>query len=379
MPPLPMPRGPVSAMVIDLVQRPRPLPSNWLGHLDVDDALTDDDFQLALYILYELHYRGFTGVEDRHEWHPRLIEVATELEARFESALRVSVSVDSGDHDIMSSVRRLVDSSCGPSLSRHMSTHGTVEHMREFAIHRSAYQLKEADPHTWALPRLTGRAKAAMVAIQFDEYGLGEQSAMHSELFADTLNALGLDSSYGRYLDLLPGTTLTTVNLVTMLGLHRRFRGALVGHLAVFEMTSVTPMRRYSQGLARLGFGTDARRFYDVHVEADAVHEQIALTELVAGLVAADASLADDVLFGAAAVLSVEDTFARRLLDAWSQRRSSLLAAPFAHRYRGVAAQDGSIGDASRGSPVDWPELAGGRAVRKNQLHDRRPVIARRG
>ena len=27
---------------------------------------------------------------------------------------------------------------------------------REIAVHRSGYQLKEADPHTWAIPRLNG-------------------------------------------------------------------------------------------------------------------------------------------------------------------------------------------------------------------------------
>jgi Iron-containing redox enzyme len=50
---------------------------------------------------------------------------------------------------------------------------GTLAQLREFAIHRSAYQLKEADPHTWAIPRLTGAVKAAMVEIQADEYGDG--------------------------------------------------------------------------------------------------------------------------------------------------------------------------------------------------------------
>ena len=61
----------------------------------------------------------------------------------------------------------------GFSLSGWLLQHGTRFHARELAIHRSGYQLKEADPHTWAIPRLTGRAKAAMVMIQADEYGGG--------------------------------------------------------------------------------------------------------------------------------------------------------------------------------------------------------------
>ena len=45
---------------------------------------------------------------------------------------------------------------------------------------------------------------------------------------------------------------------MSLFGLHRRRRGAIVGHLALFEMTSSVPNRRYADGLRRLGFGDDA-------------------------------------------------------------------------------------------------------------------------
>ena len=51
---------------------------------------------------------------------------------------------------------------------------------------RSIYTLREADPHSWAIPRLTGRAKTALVEIQNDEYGNGDGSQMHAELFRRT-------------------------------------------------------------------------------------------------------------------------------------------------------------------------------------------------
>ena len=137
-------------------------------------------------------------------------------------------------------------------------------------MHRSAYQLKEADAHTWVIPRLRGAAKAAAVSIQYDEYGAGETAAMHAELFAVTMEGLGLDASFGAYVDLLPGTTLATDNLTSLFGLHRRWRGACVGHLALFEMTSIVPMGRYAQALTRVGAPAAAREFYDVHVQADA-------------------------------------------------------------------------------------------------------------
>ena len=138
---------------------------------------------------------------------------------------------------------------------------------------------------------------------------------MHAELFAETMRAVGLDDRPGAYLDRLPAATLATVNLVTMFGLHRRWRGAAVGHLALFEMTSVGPMQRYSDALARLGLPESARRFYDVHVVADAVHERIALDEMVADFVVQEPDAARDVVFGARALAYVEGRFAATLLQ----------------------------------------------------------------
>ena len=135
----------------------------------------------------------------------------------------------------------------GPSLSGHMAREGTRAEFVEFCVHRSAYQLKEADPHSWGLLRLSGPRKAALVEIQADEYGNGRVGEAHADLFADVLTALDVDASYGAHLDAIPAVTLATDNVVTLFGSHRRLRSALLGHLAGFEMTSVAPMSAYAQ------------------------------------------------------------------------------------------------------------------------------------
>ena len=212
----------------------------------------------------------------------------------------------------------------GFSLSRWLLEQGTRFHAEEIAVHRSAYQLKEADPHTWGIPRLPGRAKAAMVTIQSDEYGGGVANRMHSSLFADAMLALDLDAAYGAYLDRLPAITLATTNLTSMFGLHRRLRGALVGHLASFEMNSVGPMHRYSSWLGSLGVPSEGRRFYDVHVKADEVHQYIAVNELVGGLLETEPDQAGAIMFGARALGLVEGAFADHVVSAWNDGRSSL-------------------------------------------------------
>jgi hypothetical protein len=196
--------------------------------------------------------------------------------------------------------------------------------MLEHVVHRSAYQLKEADPHSWAIPRLSPRPKAALLEVQADEYGGGNAERMHAVLFARTMEALGLDPTYGAYLERLPAVTLATVNLMTCLGLQRRRRGATIGHLAAFEMTSSVPNRRYGNALRRLGFGREATHFYDEHVEADAVHENIAAWDLAGGLAAEEPEVAADILFGARALLQIEARWATHLMDSWNRGESSL-------------------------------------------------------
>ena len=292
-----------------------------------DDPVIGDDASLALYLLYELSYRGFDGVDEDWEWEPSLLAFRQHLERAFLTRVKQLVGALPATADVRDGLRSLVAAAGGPSLSAFMAEHGSKQQMREFAVHRSAYQLKEADPHSWLLPRLAGEPKAALVEIQADEYGNGVERDMHAELFAATMRALGLDDTYGKYVNVLPGITLSTCNLVSLFGLHRSLRGAAVGHLALFEMTSVIPMNRYSRALARFGLGPEARRFYDVHVVADAEHEVIALDRLAAGFVRQEPDQRGQVLFGAAAVLALEDLFSRHLLDAWAAGRSSLRAA----------------------------------------------------
>lgn len=291
-----------------------------------DDPWLGDDEPLALTLCHELHYRGLAGVDDAWEWEPSLVALRQRLEASLLD--RVAADVDAPARDIDPADAdvelRALASDGGPSLSAYVERNGTVAQLREFAIHRSIYQLKEADPHSFAIPRVTGVAKAALVAIQRDEYGDGRPADMHATLFANTMRALDLDSRYGAYLDVVPGVTLSTVNLVTLFGLNRRWLGALVGHLALFEMASVVPNGRYANALRRLGFGQDATAFYDAHVRADAVHEDVARRDLVGGLLRDRPDLAADVVFGARALSAVEAAFTEHLLASWRAGASSL-------------------------------------------------------
>jgi Iron-containing redox enzyme len=329
---LPDAAGPIGELVLDLLSRPASDAEGLDLRADVcrrveavAEPLVDDDLQLALYACYELHYRSFVGVDPAWEWNPGLLGARAELERTFFVALEAAVPGEPVDPDrVGDRLFELERESGGVSLSRRIETDADLEQFREFVVHRSLYQLKEADPHSWAIPRLSGPAKTALLEVQGDEYGSGRPERMHSALFAKTMRALGLDDRENAYLDRVPGVTLATVNLMSGLGLHRDRRGAIAGHLAMFEMTSSQPNRRYANALRRLGFDGEAVDFFDEHVEADAVHENIAAYDLAGGLARSEPGLAGDILFGASALLYLEDRFAHRLLEAWDEDRTSL-------------------------------------------------------
>jgi hypothetical protein len=331
---LPAPRGEISEFLLTSLGR-APHSLERFSIPTSADPLGDDDLHLALYLCYELHYRGLPAVDDRWEWEPSLLALRRGLEEVFESGLNEAVPISDrrpADEPI-DSVLRTLAARDGVPLSSYVQRQASLEQVREFLVHRSAYQLKEADPHSWAIPRLSGPPKAALIEIQADEYGGGRPEWIHAELFARSMRSLGLDPTYGAYLDLIPGVTLATVNQMSLFGLHRRWRGAIVGHLALFEMTSSIPNRRYADGLRRLAQDADATLFFDEHVEADAVHENVAAVDLAGGLVRQEPSLYASIVWGALTLDLLSGVWANHVLGCWEEGRSSLRAGLPAHAF----------------------------------------------
>jgi hypothetical protein len=342
---VPAARGPVSAAVFAVITSPvgaPPIVCDLPSQIDravasSRDVLADGDLQLALFVLYELHYGGINGVDDRWEWDPALLACRASIEAAFETALRERVDSPAlptarDAESIAQTLFALTAEGDEPGLSHYVRSDATEAQVRELFIARSIYTLKEADPHSWAIPRLAGRAKSALVEVQSDEYGAGRADRMHAVLYARAMRGVGLETDYGHYLDVVDARILTSVNTMSLFGLHRRLRGAIAGHLAAFEMTSSLPNQRIAAGLRRLGYGDDVVDYFDEHVEADAVHEQIAGRDLAGGLVEAEPDLAADVLFGAAACLAVDEWAADHMLAAWRDGRSALRPLPRVHR-----------------------------------------------
>ena len=320
-PPLPPPRGPISAW---LTERLREDPDERVDHpVPPSDDPWADDHQLALYVCYELHYRGFAGVAAQWEWDPSLLAFRAELESGFLHAVRTRVGSVPALRDQLDEM--LVESPSGTGPSHFLLKRGERWQAREYVAQRSLYHLKEADPQAWAIPRLHGRSQAAFLAIEFDEYGAGHPQSAHSLLFAQMMRDLDLDASYDAYLPAAPAEALAVVNLMSMFGLHREHRGALVGQFAAVEITSSPGARRLVEALERLGASDAGTRFYREHIEADAVHEQLVRRQVIGALLEDEPELERDIAFGLAASELLDTRLGEHAVRCWRDGRSSLL------------------------------------------------------
>lgn len=313
---LPEPRGPLSAAVVDALRGGPAMPVD-LPDIPGDADPLGADLQLALYVCYELHYRSFDGVSDEWEWHAGILGFRRELERRFLATVRANV--EPGD-DVVAEMDALsIEPRTGTGPSWFLRDDASWAQMQEYLANRSLYHLKEADPHAFAIPRLTGQAKASFVAVEYDEFGAGRGERVHQQLYADAMRAANMDTTYLAYLDSAVPEMLAVVNLMSLFGLHRALRGAAVGHFAATEITSSPGSARLVTAFERLGAPAECVRFYAEHVEADAVHEQIMRHDVVGSLVAAHPELEADVVFGMRALAFVEDRFGDAMIRRWTQ------------------------------------------------------------
>ncbi|MEE1930763.1 iron-containing redox enzyme family protein [Streptomyces sp. TRM 70351] len=318
--PLPAPRGDLSAAVLGVLSAGDPP-----GRLPAPPPGTDpygEDLHLALHLCYELHYQGLEGVPDRFEWDPALLTLRAALEDVFLTALHADTAA--GDDVDAALGELLVEPAEGGGVAGYLLDEGRWWQMREYLTHRSVYHLKEADPHAWVIPRLDGQAKASLVAVEFDEFGGGHGARVHARLFADALTGAGLDPGYLHHLDDVPAPAIAIVNMMSMFGLHRALRGALVGHFAAAEISTAPSARKMAKALERMEAAAACAHFFTEHIEADAVHEQVMRREVLGDLLGREPELAADVVLGIRATEHLEDRLAHHLLTAWRRGTTSL-------------------------------------------------------
>ncbi len=317
---LPQPCGPLSEAVLRaLTASPQQRSLRTTPEAQaIPDPIFDRDFQLALWMLYELHYDGFEGVDDALEWDPLLLAARGALEMRHERSVRSLVELPdplpTSAGEVTTTLLRMTISEAEPVLAAFLARQATEEQFRSYLAERAVYHLRESDAQCFLLPRLRGAAQTALAEILDDEFGAGRADRLHADLFARALSEVGMPTDITTYVDQADATMLASVNTTSLFNLHRRLRGAAAGHFAAFEATSSVPCRLIAAGADRLGLPAGVADYYNEHVEADAVHEQVAINDLCGALLATEPALLEDVLLGAGACLAVDAIAAESLL-----------------------------------------------------------------
>src|SRR5690606_8006317 len=141
----------------------------------------------------------------------------------------------------------------------------------------------------------------------------------------DLLDGAGLSSEYLHYQDQAPAAMLAVGSLMSLFGLHRSLRGALVGHFAAAEVSAAPSAENIVTALPRFVADEQRVRLYTEQLEADAVHGQAMRHDVVDALLKDAPDLAADVVLGIQATELVEARFGEHVLQAWRAGESALL------------------------------------------------------
>jgi hypothetical protein len=143
--------------------------------------------------------------------------------------------------------------------------------------------------------KLPRRAKLELARNYWDEMGRGNPKGMHGPM----LDVLVQDLELEARIDDTVRESLALANAMTAMASCRRYAWHSVGALGAIELTAPGRSAATAQGLRRLGFGAEQRRYFDLHAVLDVKHSEAWNREALRPLVAEDPRRATAIAEGA--------------------------------------------------------------------------------
>jgi hypothetical protein len=196
---------------------------------------------------------------------------------------------------------------------RFLREDASLDALKSVVAQRSLFFLREPDPWIYAVPTLTGVAKAGLIDLLLDEYGWGKLDRMHSTIYANLMEALDLETELDHYETTTSWQFLATLNHQWMYALDPMLGRRLIGTIYLTEADSPQAMTNYLAAWERLGID-DPRvlEFYELHVAADENHRDVALSEVAVPVAEAEgSSAAQAIATGIFDARTLEAEFAR--------------------------------------------------------------------
>ncbi len=134
--------------------------------------------------------------------------------------------------------------------------------------------LVEASQLSRVLGGVGNEVQSMLTRIFLEEYGGGRLQKKHSSFFKTMLEEMELDPKPEAYLDLAPWEVLANINFSFILSEQKRNFLRYVGALLYTEISVPASFENYFEAGQRLGLGSAAVGYWEVHIREDQRHGQ---------------------------------------------------------------------------------------------------------
>ena len=202
----------------------------------------------------------------------------------------------------------------GDPLFPWLAEEATRDQLRWFLEQEAAGEAGFDDLVAYTQVKLPKQAKLELARNYWDEMGRGNPKGMHGPMLDGLIEALNLDAR----IDNTVWESLALANAMTAMATNRRYAWHSVGALGVIELTAPGRSACTAQGLRRLGFSADERRYFDLHAVLDVKHSEAWNKEALRPLVSEDPRRATAIAEGALIRLRCgERCFERYRAELW--------------------------------------------------------------
>jgi hypothetical protein len=159
-----------------------------------------------------------------------------------------------------------------------------VEDFRYFLAQEAAGEAGFDDLTALTQVKVPAAAKMELANNYWDEMGRGNPKGMHGPMLDGVIAQLDLHAE----IEETVWESLALANAMTAMATNRRYAWHSIGALGAIELTAPGRSRATADGLKRLGFDKNVRRYFDLHAVLDVKHSEDWNAKVIAPLVAED-------------------------------------------------------------------------------------------
>jgi hypothetical protein len=273
------------------------------------------DAALTLALVHDLHLAPVDeiGPAVRFQHHPAVAALKGRLEERYLRELRRSDAAHRWDlpDDPVAAVRAVAARDQVPELYRWVADRADRQELVAYLALEGGPDGGFDDLVAICQVGLSGEPKLELGHNYWDEMGGGDPDRVHTTLYRRFVRAVDLPVLPREE---QPTEALERVLLGSLVATNRALQPEMVGALGLIELQAGPRCRRVLTGFERLGFGADARDFYEEHAVADPRHGKDWLDRVIAPL-AGDPFWAEGIVRGARWRWLVNDAFFAAMVD----------------------------------------------------------------